>query len=351
MSATKAYGMEDQQAPVAPLTIERRDVAARDVAIRVDYCGICHSDIHFARNDWGNAMYPAVPGHEIVGTVTEVGDEVTEWKVGQTVAVGCMVQSCKRCGSCDEGEEQFCENGMTMTYGSKDPVLGGPTFGGYTESIVVREDFVLRVPDNLDPAGVAPLLCAGITTYSPLRNWDVGKGQKVGVVGLGGLGHMGVKFAAAMGAHVVMITTSPDKAGDAESLGAHEVLISKDQDDMAKHMNSFDFILNTVPVAHPLDGYMALLKRDGAMVIVGALDQFDGLHTAGLVMGRKSLAGSFIGGIPQTQEMLDFCGEHNIVSDIEMTGVDKLNEAWERVVSGDVKYRFVIDMSTSRDAA
>ena len=348
---TKAYAVQDPDAPVRPHTIERREPGARDVAIRIDWCGICHSDIHYARNDWGGAKYPAVPGHEIVGTVTAVGAEVSSHAVGDTVAVGCMVESCKQCSACEDGDEQYCERQMTMTYGSTDPYLGGPTFGGYAEDIVVREDFVLRVPGNLDARGVAPLLCAGITTYSPLKHWEVGPGQKVGVVGLGGLGHMGVKFAHAMGAQTVMITTSPEKAEDAERLGADEVLVSKDKDQMKRHASSFDFILNTVPVAHPLNPYLSLLKRNGTMVIVGAIEAFDGVHTGGLIGGRHRLAGSLIGGIAETQEMLDFCGEHGIVSDVEVTDMAGVNEAWERVVAGDVRYRFVIDVDTLREAA
>jgi uncharacterized zinc-type alcohol dehydrogenase-like protein len=343
---TQAYAAEDKDAPLRPLTIERRDVGPRDVAIDIEFCGICHSDIHFARNDWGNATYPAVPGHEIVGTVTEVGAEVTGFSAGQRVGVGCLVDSCGRCGACEDQEEQYCENGWTGTYGSKDPILGGPTFGGYSKRIVVKDDFVLRVPGVLDPKGVAPLLCAGITTYSPLKHWKVGPGQRVGVIGLGGLGHMGVKFAAAMGAHVVMLTTSPEKAQDAERLGAKEVLVTTDKAQVKAAKGSFDLLLNTVPVAHELNGYVDLLSRNGTMVIVGAIEPFDGVHTGGLIMGRKRIAGSLIGGIAETQEMLDFCAEHGIVSDVEMTSMEAVNEAWERVVKGDVKYRFVIDMAT-----
>jgi len=345
----RAYAAQSPDDALSPFGIERREVGARDVAIEIDYCGICHSDIHFARNDWGNAAYPAVPGHEIVGRVTKVGAEVEGFAPGDLVGVGCLVQSCRHCSACEDHEEQYCEQGPVMTYGSTDPVLGGPTFGGYAESIVVREDFVLRVPGNLDPKGVAPLLCAGITTFSPLRHWKVGPGDKVGVIGLGGLGHMGVKFAAAMGAHVVMITTSPEKAEDAERLGAHEVLVSKDRAQMKAHRNSFDFLLNTVPVGHDLNGYLSLLRRNGTMVIVGAIEPFDGVHSGGLVAGRKRIAGSLIGGLKETQEMLDFCGEHGIVSDVEMTSMQDVNAAWDRVVAGDVHYRFVIDMASLRE--
>ena len=344
--STKAYGVTEQDAPVAPLSIERRELRPRDVAIEIDYCGVCHSDIHYCRNDWHNARYPAVPGHEIVGRVTAVGDEVSGHAVGDLVAVGCLVESCQECEACEDGDQQYCERGAIQTYGSKDPVLGGSTFGGYSGAIVVREDFVLKVPERLDPAAVAPLLCAGITTYSPLKHWNVGPGDKVGVVGLGGLGHMAVKFAHAMGAHVVMITTSPEKAEDAERLGAKEVLISTDQEAMKAHRASFDVIVNTVPVAHPLNPYLALLSRNGTMVIVGAIEPFDGMHSGQLIGNRRRLAGSGIGGLEETQEMLDFCGEHGIVSDIEMTDIEVINEAWTRVVDGDVKYRFVIDMKS-----
>jgi uncharacterized zinc-type alcohol dehydrogenase-like protein len=346
MSDTRAYAMHSAEDRLAPHAIERRAPGPRDVVVEIDYCGICHSDIHFARNDWGNAMYPAIPGHEIIGRVSAVGDQVKDHAVGDLVGVGCLVESCKTCEACEDDEEQYCEKGWTGTYGSKDPHLGGPTFGGYSERIVVREDFVLTVPDNLDPAGVAPLLCAGITTYSPLKHWNVGPGQKIGVIGLGGLGHMGVKLARAMGAHVVMLTTSPEKAKDAERLGAHEVLVTKDKDQMKAHAGSFDFLLNTVPVAHELNGYVGLLHRNGTMVIVGAIDSFDGVHTGGLIMGRKRIAGSLIGGIAETQEMLDFCGEHGITADIELTAIEDVNEAWEKVVSGDVRYRYVIDMAS-----
>jgi len=347
MKNVKAYGAKSNDANLDMMEIERRDILANDVKIEIDYCGVCHSDIHQVRNDWGNSKYPVVPGHEIIGRVVEVGSSVKNFKEGDLVGVGCMVDSCQECKSCEDGLEQYCENGMTATYNGKDEHLGGHTFGGYSEMIVVREKFVLKVPENLDTKAVAPLLCAGITTWSPLRQWNVKKGDKVGVVGLGGLGHMGVKFAHALGAHVVMITTSPDKAEDAKSLGADEVLISKDQDAMQKHANSFDFILNTVPVGHDTNPYVALLKRDATMTLVGAIDEVD-LHGGGLIMGRKRLAGSLIGGIKETQEMLDFCGEHNIVSDIEMIDMDSINTAFDRVVKSDVKYRFVIDMKSLR---
>ncbi|WP_339634422.1 NAD(P)-dependent alcohol dehydrogenase [Bizionia echini] len=342
----KAYGATSATADLEPMTIERRELQATDVNIDILYCGVCHSDIHTVRNDWKGSTYPVIPGHEIIGRVTEVGTEVNNFKVGDLVGVGCMVDSCQTCNSCQHDLEQFCENGATFTYNSPDKHLGGHTYGGYTTSVVCDQEFVLRVPENIDPKGAAPLLCAGITTWSPLRHWKVKKGDKVGVIGLGGLGHMGVKFANALGAHVVMITTSPDKAEDAERLGAHEVLISKDQDAMKAHANSFDFILNTIPVGHEMDPYLSLLKIDATMVLVGAIENMREFHGGSLVMGRKRVAGSLIGGIKETQEMLDFCGEHNIVSDIEVIDMQNINEAYERVTKNDVKYRFVIDMAS-----
>ncbi|WP_417198620.1 NAD(P)-dependent alcohol dehydrogenase [Bizionia sp.] len=342
----KAYGATSATADLEPMTIERRELQATDVNIDILYCGVCHSDIHTVRNDWKGSTYPVIPGHEIIGRVTEVGTEVNNFKVGDLVGVGCMVDSCQTCNSCQHDLEQFCENGATFTYNSPDKHLGGQTYGGYTTSVVCDQEFVLRVPENIDPKGAAPLLCAGITTWSPLRHWKVKKGDKVGVIGLGGLGHMGVKFANALGAHVVMITTSPDKADDAERLGAHEVLISKNQDAMKQHANSFDFILNTIPVGHAMDPYLSLLKIDATMVLVGAIENMREFHGGSLVMGRKRVAGSLIGGIKETQEMLDFCGEHNIVSDIEVIGMQNINEAYERVTKNDVKYRFVIDMAS-----
>ncbi|AUG52613.1 NAD(P)-dependent alcohol dehydrogenase [Thalassospira marina] len=346
-----AYGAKSATSDLGPLTIERRQTGAHDVAIEIDYCGVCHSDLHMARNDWGVAMYPVVPGHEIIGRVTDVGAHVKGFKPGDLVGVGCMVDSCQSCPSCEEGLEQYCENGMVGTYNGDDKVLGGHTYGGYSGRVVVNEKFVLRVSDRLDTKAVAPLLCAGITTWSPLRQWNVKKGDKVGVVGLGGLGHMGVKFAVALGAHVVMITTSAAKGEDAKRLGAHEVLISKDQDAMAAHAGSFDFLLNTIPVKHDLNPYIGLLKRDATMVIVGAIEPLEGFHGAGLIMGRKRIAGSLIGGIKETQEMLDFCAEHNITSDVEMIDMATINTAYERMQKSDVKYRFVIDMKSLQAAA
>lgn len=348
MSKVKAYGAKDKDADLKQMTIERRDVKAKDVKIKISYCGICHSDIHTVRNDWKNSQYPVVPGHEIIGKVMEVGSDVKDFKEGDLVGVGCMVDSCRTCNSCKEDLEQFCENGMVPTYNGKNEHLGGHTFGGYSEEIVVDEHFVLTIPENLDEKAVAPLLCAGITTFSPLNHWGVKEGDKVGVVGLGGLGHMGIKFADAMGAHVVMITTSPEKAEDAKRLGADEVLISKDENQMKEHQNSFDFLLNTVPVGHDVNPYIGLLKRDGTMVMVGAIEPLEPIHGGGLVLERKRIAGSLIGGIKETQEMLDFCGENNIVSDVEMIDMHNVNEAYKRVQDSDVKYRFVIDMESLR---
>ena len=349
MSEVKAYGAADANADLKQLNIERRDVQPRDVKIKITYCGVCHSDIHTVRNDWGGSKYPVVPGHEIIGEVLEVGSEVTQFKVGQTVGVGCMVDSCRECEPCKHDLEQFCEKGMVGTYNGKDTHLGGHTYGGYSEEIIVDHYYVLNVPENLDTQAVAPLLCAGITTFSPLNHWKVSKGDKVGVIGLGGLGHMGIKFAHAMGAQVVMITTSPDKAEDAKRLGADEVLISKDEEAMKKHMGSFDFLLNTVPVSHDINPYLKLLKIDATMCMVGAIEPLEAVHGGNLIMGRKNVTGSLIGGIKETQDMLDFCGEHNIVSDIELINIDTINDAYTRVVDGDVKYRFVIDIESLRN--
>jgi uncharacterized zinc-type alcohol dehydrogenase-like protein len=346
MSEVKAYAAKKESGDLSQIEIKRRQTTKDDVAIDITYCGVCHSDIHTVQNDWGGAQYPVVPGHEIVGRVTKVGENVKDFKVGDLVGVGCMVDSCQTCESCKEDLEQYCENGATMTYNGKDKHLGGHTFGGYSESVVVNQKFVLSIPENLDEKAVAPLLCAGITTYSPLRQWDVKKGDKVGVIGLGGLGHMGIKFAHAMGAHVVMITTSPGKAEDAKKLGADAVLISKNESEMKKHANSFDFLLNTIPVGHDTNPYINLLKRDATMVLVGAIEPLEPIHGGGLILKRKRLAGSLIGGIKETQEMLDFCGKHNIVSDVEMIDMHEINEAYKRVKSNDVKYRFVIDMKS-----
>lgn len=346
MTTVKAYGAQDKDADLKEMTIERRKTQPTDVKIKITYCGVCHSDIHTVRSDWGPSMYPVVPGHEIVGEVVEVGSEVSNFKKGDVVGVGCLVDSCQECSSCKKDLEQFCNKGATWTYNSKDKHTDGHTFGGYSQEVVVDEHFVLRIPKNLDIKAVAPLLCAGITTFSPLHHWGVKEGMKVGIVGLGGLGHMGLKFSHAMGAETVMITTSKGKADDAERLGADTVLISKDKDQMKKHKGSFDFILNTVPVSHDINPYLELLAVDGTMCMVGAIEPLPDVHGGNLIMGRKTVAGSLIGGIKETQEMLDFCGEHNIVSDIEMINMDHINEAYERVQKNDVKYRFVIDMET-----
>ena len=346
------YAAQSANSPLAPFRFERRQPGTRDVQIEILYCGVCHSDVHTARNEWRDAVYPVVPGHEIVGRVTGVGREVRKFREGDLAGVGCMVDSCRHCINCDEGFEQYCDHGFTMTYNSPDPHTGAMTYGGYSNSIVVDEDFVLRIPEKLDPAAVAPLLCAGITTYSPLRQWKVGKGHKVGVVGLGGLGHMAVKLAHAMGAQVVLFTTSPGKTQDALRLGADEVVVSKDADAMAKHAGSFDFILNTVAAPHNLDAYLVLLKRDGTMTLVGAPAEPHPSPTVfNLIFKRRRLAGSLIGGIAETQEMLDFCAEHGIVADIEIIPVQDINEAWERMIRSDVKYRFVIDMSSLKQEA
>jgi uncharacterized zinc-type alcohol dehydrogenase-like protein len=342
----KAYGTKAANADLKKIDIERRALLENDVKIDILYCGVCHSDIHAAKNDWGNTKYPIVPGHEIVGKVLEVGASVKNFVKGDLVGVGCMVDSCQECSACEEDYEQFCENGMTATYNSKDKHLEGRTYGGYSTAIVVREKFVLKVPENLDLKAVAPLLCAGITTFSPLNHWKIKKGDKVGVIGLGGLGHMGIKFASSMGAETYMITTSKEKADDAKRLGADAVIISKNKEEMKQHMSSFDFLLNTVPVKHDINPYLQLLKRDSTMVMVGAIEPLEPMNGANLIMGRKRVAGSLIGGIKETQEMLDFCGKHNIVSDIEMINMQDINNAFERVIASDVKYRFVIDMQS-----
>lgn len=342
----KAYAAQSATSPLAPSSINRREPLATDVAIDILYCGVCHTDIHFARNEWGFSQYPIVPGHEILGRVSRVGPKVTKFKVGDLAAVGCMVDSCRTCPSCQRGLEQFCHKGSTFTYNGEDKHSGGMTFGGYSQSIVCDEAFTLKVPTNLSPAAAAPLLCAGITTYSPLRHWKVSKGQKVGVVGLGGLGHMGVKFAHAMGAHTVLFTTSAGKAEDARRLGADEVIISRDADAMAKHLASFDFILDTVSADHDLNSYLALLKLDATMVLVGAPPNPQPVSAFSLFMPRRHLAGSLIGGVAETQEMLDFCGKHNIACDIELIRMDQINQAYERMLKSDVKYRFVLDMKT-----
>jgi uncharacterized zinc-type alcohol dehydrogenase-like protein len=344
--STKAFSAAGATARLGPATIERRDPTASDVQIQILFCGVCHSDLHFSRNEWGFTTYPCVPGHEIVGRVTKIGSAVTKFKVGDVAAVGCLVDSCRTCPSCLKGFEQFCETGMVMTYGSTDSYLGGGTLGGYSQSIVVTQDFVLKVPANLDLAAAAPLLCAGITTYSPLRHWNVGAGQKVGIVGLGGLGHMGVKFARAFGAHVVLFTTSPNKTADGLRLGAHEVVVSKDEAQMKAHANTFDFILDAVSADHDINAYLNLLKRDATLVLVGAPEKPLSVAAFPLIFRRRNFAGSLIGGLPETQEMLDFCGKHGIACEIEMIRMDQINTAYERMLKSDVKYRFVIDMAS-----
>lgn len=341
----KAYSATSADSPLAPATIDRREPLENDVKIEILYCGVCHSDLHFARNEWGATEFPAVPGHEIVGRIVEVGAKVTKFKVGDLAGVGCMVGGDLSCPYCQAGTEQFSPT-QIGTYMATEPVIGGPTFGGYSQNIVVQDHFALRIPENLDLAGVAPLLCAGITTYSPLRHWKVGPGQKVGVVGLGGLGHMAVKFARAFGAHVVVFTTSPSKTEDALRLGAHEVVLSKDPEQMKAHAGTFNFILDCVSAQHDLNTYLGMLKPDGALTLVGAPDKPLPVLSFSLILGRKSLSGSMIGGIPETQEMLDFCGEHGITADIEMIRMDQINEAYERMLKSDVKYRFVIDMAS-----
>lgn len=352
MHQAKAFAAASAASPLAQQTINRRAVTPTDVQIEILFCGVCHSDLHTARNEWASVMptvYPCVPGHEIVGRVKAVGAAVKTHKTGDLVGVGCLVDSDHSCPACAADMEQFCPNGV-FTYNSPDKHLGGVTYGGYSESIVVDEKFVLRVPTNLDLAGVAPLLCAGITTYSPLRHWKVGPGQKVGVVGLGGLGHMGVKFARAFGAHVVVFTTSPSKKDDALRLGAHEVIVSNNPEEMGKHAFSFDFILDTVSAAHDVNAYLGLLKVNGHMTLVGAPEMPLPVSAFALLFGRHSLSGSLIGGIRETQEMLDFCGQHNITADVEVIPIQRINEAYERLLKSDVKYRFSIDMASLKNA-
>ena len=348
MYKAKAYSVASATSPFVSSTIERRDPTGHDVQIEILFCGICHSDLHQARNEWSEVMptvYPCVPGHEIVGRVTKVGSAVTKFKPGDLAAVGCLVDSDGTCPECKAGLEQFCQN-FTLTYNFPDKHTGKVTYGGYSDSIVVTERFVLRVPSNLDLAGAAPLLCAGITTYSPMRHWGATKGKKVGVVGLGGLGHMGVKFAHALGAHTVAFTTSPSKKDDAFRLGADEVVISRNADEMAKHAGSFDFILDAVAADHDINAYINLLRRDGNITLVGAPEKPLPVSAFGLIMARRSLSGSPIGGLAETQEMLDFCGQHNITADVEVIPIQKVNEAYERLLKSDVKYRFSIDMAS-----
>jgi len=348
MIKTLGYAAQNAKSPISPYAFERRAVGPKDVWIEIQYCGVCHSDIHQARNEWGGSKYPMVPGHEIVGVVKEVGSQVRKFKAGDAAGVGCMVDSCRSCGSCREGLEQYCESGSTYTYNSWEKDGKTPTQGGYSTQIVVDEDFVVKISSKLDLAAAAPLLCAGITTYSPLKHWNVKKGQKVGIIGLGGLGHMGVKFSRAFGADTVVFTTSKSKVEDARRLGAHSVVLSSDPIAMAAQVGKYDFILDTVAAPHDVSPYLSFLKRDGAMVLVGIPDKPFEVSAFSLLAGRKRLSGSGIGGIKETQEMLDFCAEHNIVSDIEMLQIQDINQAYDRMLKGDVKYRFVIDTKKSQ---
>ncbi|HEY0434263.1 MAG TPA: NAD(P)-dependent alcohol dehydrogenase [Chitinophagaceae bacterium] len=347
----KAFGTGAADAPLQQLKIKRRNVTPHDVEIEILYCGVCHSDLHTVRNEWHSTIYPCVPGHEIVGRVVDIGADARKFKVGDLAAVGCMVDSCRDCEYCREGLEQYCEKGNTGTYNSPDKHLGTQTFGGYSESIVVDESFVLRVPANLDLAATAPLLCAGITTYSPLRHWNVGAGKGVGVVGIGGLGHMAVKLAKAMGADVFVFTTSPSKVEDAKRLGADEVILSKDESQMARYAGKLHFVLDAVSAKHDINAYLRLLRVDGSLALVGAPEHPLPVQAFSLIPYRRSFSGSMIGGIAETQEMLDFCGRHDIVSDIEMINIQQINEAYERLLKGDVKYRFVIDMASLKNQA
>ncbi|MBB5358218.1 putative zinc-type alcohol dehydrogenase-like protein [Rhodanobacter sp. ANJX3] len=351
MLPTLSYAASSAKAPLAPYRFERRDPREHDVVIDILYCGVCHSDVHTVRDEWGQGKYPIVPGHEIIGRVMAVGKGVTKFKVGDMAGVGCMVDSCRECASCKEDLEQFCEKGATFTYASKDRHDGSATQGGYSSQVVVDEAFTLHISDKLDPAAAAPLLCAGITTYSPLKHWKVGKGSKVGVVGLGGLGHMALKLAHAFGATVVQFTTSESKRADALRLGADDVVLSNNAEQMKAHAGTFDFILDTVSAKHDLDVYLQMLKREGTMTLVGVPDKPAELAAGALIFGRRSLAGSLIGGIAETQEMLDFCAEHGIVSEIEKIDIQDINEAYERMLKSDVKYRFVIDMASLKKEA
>jgi uncharacterized zinc-type alcohol dehydrogenase-like protein len=341
------YAAQSATSPIEPFNFTRRDPRPTDVTVEILYCGVCHSDIHQARNEWGNSLYPMVPGHEIIGRVEQVGTEVTGFKVGDMVGVGCMVDSCQECSACKADLEQYCEQGSTLTYNDKDRVDGLPTYGGYSQRIVVSDKFVVTIPEKLDPKSAAPLLCAGITTYSPLRHWKIGPGHKVAVVGLGGLGHMGLKFAKALGADVTLFTRSRDKEEEARRLGADHVVLSTDEEQMKAVANSFDFILDTVPTKHDLAPYLTTLKLDGTCCLVGMLDPIEPtIHSTALIMGRKSLTGSGIGGIAETQEMLDFCAETGVTCDVEMIDIQDINAAYDRMLKSDVRYRFVIDIAS-----
>lgn len=345
---TVGYAAHSAGARLEPWSFERRALRPNDVAMEILYCGVCHTDIHMVRNDWGFSLYPIVPGHEIVGRVIEVGSAVNKFKTGDAVAVGCMVDSCQQCDQCRKGEEQLCREGSTLTYSARDRITGDVTYGGYSRHIVVRQEFVLRMPESLDLSRAAPLMCAGITTYSPLRMWNVGPGSRVAVIGLGGLGHMAVKLASGLGAHVTVMSRSSDKKADALALGADELLISTDQNAMAKAQSSFNVIIDTIPVRHDISAYIPLLDVDGTHVIVGHLGPIDELNTAALLLARRRVAGSPIGGIRQTQELLDFCARKNILPQCEMIRMDQINEAYERMERSDVRYRFVIDMASLR---
>ncbi|WP_223650524.1 NAD(P)-dependent alcohol dehydrogenase [Hymenobacter psoromatis] len=347
MPATKAYAAPAANVPLAPFSVERRAPGAHDVQIDILFCGVCHSDLHQIRDEWGGSIFPMVPGHEIVGRISAVGDHVTKFKVGDLAGVGCMVDSCRTCPSCQDGLEQYCETtGMVGTYNAREIGTGQPTYGGYSQQIVVDEKYTLKVSEKLDLARVAPLLCAGITTYSPLRQWKVGPGHRVAVMGLGGLGHMAVKFAAALGAEVTVLSTSPEKEADAKALGAHKFVATKDKEQLKAVTNYFDFIINTVSAQLDLGTYVNLLRRDGTMILLGVPTEAPHLHAFNLIAKRRRVAGSLIGGIAETQEMLDFCAEHNIMSDIELIDIQHINEAYERMLKGDVKYRFVIDVAS-----
>ena len=343
----KAFGTSSKDDDLMEMQIERREVTSKDIEIEILYCGVCHSDLHTARNDWGGTKYPSVPGHEIIGKITKIGSDVTRFKVGDLAGVGCLVDSCKECESCKQDLEQYCLNGFTGTYNGTDEFLKGHTFGGYSEKVVVTEDFVLKIPESLDLKAVAPLLCAGITTWSPLRHWNVKAGDKVAIIGLGGLGHMGIKLAKALGAEVTLFSRSPDKIQDALDLGADSVVISTYQNEMEKVNGKFDLIIDTVPYDHDLNPYITTLNISGTLVLVGFIGQMENaLFTPPMILGRKAVAGSVIGGIKETQEMLDFCGEHNILPEIEMINMQDINEAYERMLKSDVRYRFVIDMQS-----
>jgi uncharacterized zinc-type alcohol dehydrogenase-like protein len=346
MPSSRGYAAQDSKSPLAPFSFNRREPGPTEITIEILYCGVCHSDLHMARNEWGNAIYPMVPGHEIVGRVTASGKDVKKFKLGDQAAVGVIIDSCRHCAPCNRGEEHFCAEGATLTYAARDRVDGSITMGGYSNNYVVAERFAHTVPANLDPAAVAPLLCAGITTYSPLRHWKTGPGKKVGIIGLGGLGHMALKFAHSFGAHSVQLTTNERKREDALRLGADDVIFSKDPAQMKAHASSFDFILDCVSAPHAMDDYLPLLKQDGTLTLVGLPDKPPSFAPFNLITGRRSIAGSMIGGMPETQEMLDYCGRYNITADVEVIPIQKINDAFERMLRQDVKYRFVIDMAS-----